>query len=167
MLLTTGWEGHSDVLTWVESVLDKDSFLYLWISVSHSLWRCYSSRWAPFRMKERTTLKAYGINNLIHNSWAAFVLLSGTAARILWNQISNARITLTPWQYHQIGIPLTSTDLVSRCHLVLWLLRLLLASQRSGKLFLEMWSDAKMTITFHFPRMPVLQRILPLLYYAF
>jgi hypothetical protein len=57
--------------------------------------------------------------------------------------------------------------LVSCFHPVRWLRRRLLISQRSRELFLEMWSDTTTVITFHFLRIPVLQRILPLLYRAF
>jgi hypothetical protein len=47
MFLATGWEGHSDVFILVESMSNKNHFLYLWIYANHSLWRCYSPGWTP------------------------------------------------------------------------------------------------------------------------
>jgi hypothetical protein len=42
VVLTTEWEGYSDVLRSVESMSNEDYFLSLWISANHSLWPCYS-----------------------------------------------------------------------------------------------------------------------------
>jgi hypothetical protein len=47
MFLTTWWKGHSGLLISVESMSNKDYFLYLWISANHSLERCYSAGLTP------------------------------------------------------------------------------------------------------------------------